>query len=99
MKSVKQSLQDNAPWKPPAYELVDVTALQALQRGEADAELQQRALKWIIEKACGTYDMQYRPGEDGKRDTDFSLGRQFVGQQIVKLLRVDVSKLRRNDDA
>lgn len=86
----------SAPWLPPAYELADATALQALQRGVADPDQQRRALDWIIKQAAGTYDLAYRPGGvDGSRDTDFALGRQFVGQQVVKLLNLAVGALRR----
>lgn len=77
-----------APWKPVPYEKPDAASLQALERGEASAEQQKRALKWIIEQAAGTYDMHYWPTHE--RDTNFALGRAFVGQQIVKLLRINL---------
>ena len=82
------------PFIPPPYELADATALQALERGDAEPYQQQRALKWLIEHAAGTYEFQYYPND---RDTSFALGRAFVGQQIVKLLRLNTSQLRRND--
>ncbi len=87
----------NGPWVPPAYDLADVAAIQALERGDATKEQQQRALKWVIEAACGTYDMSYRPGEEGRRDTDFAEGKRFVGSQIVKLLKLNLSLLRRSN--
>lgn len=87
-----------SPILPPAWDLADASAIQALHRGEATPDQQQRALKWIIESAAGTYDMPYRPGgDDGNRDTLFALGKQFVGQQVVKLLKLNLSALRRND--
>lgn len=87
----------HTPWLPPKYELSDATALQALSRGEADKHQQERALKWIIETACDTYGMHFFPGEDGRRNTDFALGRRFVGQEVVKMLKLNVGNLRRND--
>ena len=87
----------SAPWLPVEYELADATALQALANGVADAHQQKRALDWIIQQACGTYDMPYRPGNDGARNTDFALGKQFVGQQIVKLLKLQVGSLGRRE--
>jgi hypothetical protein len=84
----------SAPWLPPEYELADATALQALQVGKATPEQQKRALDWIIRQAAATYDFPYRPG-DSDRDTNIALGRQFVGQQIVKLLSLAVGALRR----
>jgi hypothetical protein len=81
------------PHIPPPYELADASALQALQRGVATEDQQQRALKWVIEQAAGTYQFNYYPTD---RDTAFALGRGFVGQQVVKLLKVNVSALRRD---
>jgi len=66
--------------------------MQALARGEANSDQQQRALKWLIEQAAGTYEFQFYPSD---RDTSFALGRGFVGQQIVKLLKLNLSSLRR----
>lgn len=79
----------NAPWYPPPYELADVNALRGLANGTASPEQQQRALKWIIENACATYQLSYRPTSD--RDTSFAEGRRFVGLQIVKALHIDTS--------
>jgi hypothetical protein len=76
------------PWHPAPYDEAVTGALKALQSGTANAAQQQRALKWIIEPLCGTYDLSYRPGEDGERDTAFAEGKRFVGQQIVKQLKL-----------
>lgn len=82
-----------------SYELADADALQALLRGDADAGKQRRALNFIIEKIAATYDEPYRPGaEDGARDTTFALGRAFVGRQIVKLLKLNLSVLRKENN-
>ena len=72
--------------------------MQALERGEATKDQQARALRWVIVAAAATYDMPYRPGaEDGRRDTDFALGRMFVGQQIVKLIRMNLAAIPNED--
>lgn len=89
---------DSAPYRPIPYEKADVSAVQALARGEASPDMQRRALDWIIKQAAGTYDLAYRPGaEEGSRDTTFALGRQFVGQQIVKLLNIAVGSIPNRD--
>jgi hypothetical protein len=75
-------------WKPPVWEDEDAGALQALAAGTAAPHQQKRALDYIIRSLAGTYDMAYRP--ESARDTDFALGRQFVGQQIVFLLKVNI---------
>jgi len=63
-------------------------ALRALQAGNATAEQQQLALKWIVEKAAAYYELSYRPGDErGRRETDWLEGRRFVGAQIIHELR------------
>ena len=94
-KVTAESLLEAAPWQPAPYEIADVTALQALVRGDASPDMQKRAIDWIIRSACGTYDFAYRPNSE--RDTSLALGRQFAGQQIVKLLRLNPAGLRRSE--
>ena len=89
-----QVLEEHAPWKPPAYENADVAAIQALAKGTATPDQQKRAIDWIINKGCATYDFPYRPGGmEGDRDTCIAIGRMFVGQQIVKLLKLKIGLL------
>ena len=88
-------LLDNAPWKPPHWDLADATALRQLAAGAATPDQQKRALGYIMNTLCGINDWAYRPGE-GDRDTNIGLGRQFVGHMISKLLKVDLSKVRRD---
>lgn len=73
-----------------AWEIEDAGALQALSRGEALPHQQKRALEFIIHSLCGTYDMHYH---DNERSTTFALGRAFPGQQIVMLLKRNLSAL------
>lgn len=79
--------------EPPHYENADVGAIQALARGDASPEAQRRALDWIINAASATYDQSFHP--DNARLTDFAEGRRFVGNQIVKLTKLNLSKLQR----
>lgn len=80
-----------APWFPAHWEPADVSALQALQRGEATPEQQKRALDYMIQIA-GTYDLSYRP--DSARDSDFAEGKRWVGLQLVKLLKINLAAIR-----
>ncbi len=70
------------PWHPADYDEADTGAIKALMAGNANAAQQQRALAWIINTLCGTYDLSYR--SDSERDTVFAEGKRFVGSQIVK---------------
>jgi hypothetical protein len=83
------------PWRPPAWQPADAAALQALVRGDAAPEQQKRALAWIVNAACATYDLSFRP--DSERATSFAEGRRFVGLEIVKLMNLDLLKLRQRD--
>lgn len=84
-------------FQPGEWEQADISALQALEHGRATPEQQKRALRWILHQACKYTDVLYRPGEDGRRDTDFALGRAFPAQQIVKLLRLNLAALPKRD--
>lgn len=89
-KTDRQAIADNAPWKPVKYEPADAAAIQALAKGNATPDQQKRALAWIIKNCARTYDLSYRPGEDGRRDTDFAEGRRSVGLQLVMMVNVKI---------
>lgn len=85
---------DASPCRPPAWEPADAAAIQALLRGDATSDQQLRAIKYIVNDIAGTYDLSYRSGEDGRRDTDFAEGKRHVGLQIVKLSKLNLAALR-----
>lgn len=91
-RKVKAALPENRAWHPAPWEKADVHAVRALAAGTASPEQQKRALDWIIHKAAGTYDMTFRP--EGDRDSCFAEGRRFVGNSLVKLLKIDLSTLK-----
>lgn len=72
------------PFYPAPYDEKITGAVKALAAGNANAGQQKLALNWIINAVCGTYDLSYRPGADGDRNTTFAEGKRFVGMQIVK---------------
>lgn len=74
--------EETRPWFPAPYEDADTYALKAVAKGEATDVQQRRAMNWIINTLCGTYDLSYRPDSD--RDTVFAEGKRHVGMQIVK---------------
>lgn len=87
---------------PANYTVADVAAIQALARGDATLEMQQRALRFIIDEIARTYDEPYIPPDehsDGRRETDLALGKAHVGRQIVKLTKLDLGKLKDKEDA
>lgn len=84
------------PYVPAGYEMADAAAFHALQRGDATPDQQKKALDWLITQGAGTYQFHYYPSD---RDTAFALGRAFVGQQVVKLLTLNLMSLRREQHA
>jgi hypothetical protein len=89
--------QSSRPWNPPQCEKADIAAIKALAAGSASSEQQVRAIKWIVEEVCMYYNLSFSPGgEDGRRDTDFAEGRRFVGAEIVKMTKLDLTKLKSN---
>jgi hypothetical protein len=89
---MSKAIRAAKPWIPVRYDDALTGAIKALAAGNANEDQQKRALKWIVEQAAATYDMSYRPGEDGRRDTDFHEGRRFVGNQIVKQLKLTTAE-------
>ena len=91
----RNPIADNAPWKPTPYGEEEAGAAKALFRGEAKPHQQQLFLDWLINIASGTYDESYRPGEEGRRDTDYALGKANVGRTVVKMIKVNIQPKRR----
>lgn len=88
--TAKKVMVPPAACSPAPWEVADASALQAVARGEADAGQQQRALNWLINVACGTYDLDYRPDD---REHAFVSGKRFVGLSIVKLLKINTGAM------
>lgn len=80
-----------APIPVPKWDKADAYALQALEKGTATPDQQQRALMWIVNQACATYDFCDNPESD--RLSAVFDGRRFAGLQIVKLIKLNVSSL------
>ena len=89
-ENIKKASRVTGPHIPPQWDVADASAIQALVDGVAEPEQQKRALKWIVESAAGTYEFNFYPTD---RETSFALGRAFVGQQIVKLMRINTSNM------
>lgn len=73
------------------WDVPTVSAVQALQRGEASAQQQKDFLAWTINQAAATYGVSFQI--EGDRETAFAEGRRFVGLQIVKMLTLSVNAL------
>jgi len=90
-------------WMPARYEVADIRAIQALAMYAMGAERPwepgqeppvpsaadvKRALDWIINSAAQISDNGFSPTDTNGRIAAYIDGRQSVGQQIVKLMRL-----------
>jgi hypothetical protein len=82
------------PWQVNAPEAMIANAFEALQRGHASAHQQKLAMTWLVYECCDYYGLSFRPGEDGRRDTDFAEGKRFVGAQVVKMMNIKAGMLK-----
>lgn len=83
----------HVPSKPPAH---ICEAFQALEAGNANELQQKKALDWLLIKLCKTYDMSYRPGD--QMATAFAEGRRAVGLEVVTMLKVNTTEIRRREN-
>lgn len=79
---------------PAPFNSMHAAAIQAVAAGNANDGQQKMAIDWILKGACALNDWPYR---DSERETCIGLGRHFVGQQIVGLMRVNISALRKRE--
>lgn len=86
----------STPYKPT---IPEIAAVQAMVRGEATADQQLRFLDLVINKLAAAYDLSYRPGPDGDRETVFAEGRRLVGLQLVTMTKVNIDELERRERA
>ncbi len=84
------------PWVPPEWAPADITAVQALLAGTADAEQQQRAIKWIIFEVGDKDGTGWHPQDPHL--AAFAAGRRWVGLQIAKALMINVAAIVRNQE-
>ena len=100
---MKRQLPRREVWQPAPYEQADVRAVQSLAVYAQGAERPwdpgqeppvptpsevKRALDWIINQAAQTYDNGFVAKDPGGRIAAFIDGRQSVGQQIVKAMKL-----------
>lgn len=82
------------PWAPPAVNLQILAALQAVARGNATADQQQRAMVFIVEQCGWAYEDTWCPGVDGDRNSAFAQGRRRVGTMLVSFLNTNLDNFR-----
>ncbi len=83
------------PWDAPEYDPQVVYAIRALRQGEALPHQQKLAWNWLMYvtgAGDGFSDLSFRPdSHGGERATCMAEGKKFVGLQMLKLFRPEVT--------
>ena len=82
------------PHNPPDYDDDVIMAVRSFAAGVANKHQQELAWTWFMYVTAASdefQDLSYRPGDKGIRATDFAEGKRFVGQQMRKLLRPELT--------
>jgi hypothetical protein len=90
--ATKPPVPKKEPWHPADWGIAEVSAVQALFRGEANEQQQRLALDWIIYSAGMAHDQSFVPGQPDV--SDFIEGRRSVANQILKLRLIDLANLK-----
>lgn len=71
----------------PAFELVDIQAINALLTGKANEDQQRRFVEWF-NRATGVDQNPYRSGgEEARRETDLACGKKMVGDWFYAIAK------------
>lgn len=75
------------PGSLPTFSIEDIYAIRAVRRGEASAEQQIRAFRWIVEKVSivGASNIYHNP-----HDMAISVGRSLVGKHLMNLTSIPI---------
>jgi hypothetical protein len=82
------------PWLPPDHDEAAIYAIRALASGTANDGQQKTAwayLMYVTGASEEFADLSYRTGPQGDRDTAFAEGKRFVGLQLRKLFRPELT--------
>jgi hypothetical protein len=87
------------PWLPiqlrPGFKKHHAVFVQQFARGELDKEGQIQLYDFLVTTLCGTYDLSFREDKDGgDRATNFAEGKRFIGMELVKLSKLNLSLLK-----
>lgn len=83
-------------WLPVERRAADVELVQALNAGVANPDQQRRALAYIVNTVCRTYEPSFDP--DSTRNTDHAEGRRWVGLQLVTMTKLSLAELRAREE-
>lgn len=80
----------------PDYTEADVRAIRAVNGGNATPEQQTRAMEFIVNNICCTYDMAFRPGDI--HASMVAEGKRIAGLHLVNMLKHAPTKTGENEN-
>lgn len=83
------------PWSECQWEAADASAIQALFRGDASPDQQQRAINFIVSDVAAVPYLAF--DATSERNTTFALGKQAVGHKIIQLSRLNLNQFVKSD--
>ena len=88
---MSKKTSETSVWLPPGFNAKKSYALQAVMRGEADAQAQKDAISYIRDDLCG----MCRPPEDleSQSATYYNLGRQVIGRALDQIFKLNLGKI------
>lgn len=89
-------IDQNGPLGFPELTSPEIQSLRLLEKGTANSVQQNLALQCILQKLCRTYDLHYLPEDE--RGTIFLQGRGYVGQRIMRAIRMQPAELRKLEE-
>lgn len=81
-------VETNAPFLPSRMTQEIVYAAKAVNAGVADKGQQAMFIGWVVNEVCKTYEMSYRPKDEGRRDSDFAEGKRYCGNELVRAINM-----------
>jgi hypothetical protein len=94
---MKQKQLANSPWQNPKFDLAEAAAIQALFRGDATADQQKTAIDYVVSEVCA---LKYWPCDPlNPTNTNIALGKHAVGHFIVMLKNLNLTLLKRDQNA
>lgn len=87
----KTMLRKMIPEALPMMSERDVISIKALNRGDADKDLQKHAIEFIIMKLCDVGGFPYY--EDSERNSNVSQGKRLIGIQLASIIKQPLESL------
>jgi hypothetical protein len=81
-------------WNQFDADIADISAVQALNRGDANADQQRRAVEWILKQLAGVQGSTFHVDPNASA---FAEGRRYVGLKLAQALNLSMRDMLANE--